>query len=392
MPAAVQEWLNLVLRWAHVIAAIMWIGDSFLFMWMDATLHRPAAGRPGTATGELWMTHSGGFYELVKHRTLATLPERLYWFRWQSYATWITGMLLLVVVYGLGSRALLLEVGSPLGHATGLAIVLALIGAGVAMNEALVRTLRGPVLAVTALVLIALLAWGAGRLFTPRAAYLVTGAVLGTLMTANVFLVIIPAQRRMVAATREGRPVDPAPGLRAKARSTHNHYLTLPVLFTMLSNHFPQFHGHQHAWLVLVLMVIAGAGVKLVMNLGRRTPRLALAGTIASLALAAVMTAPPGPSPAVRALASHAPVALAEAHAVVQMRCVTCHAARPSHAAFPAPPNGVMLERPDQLEAYADRVLVRVLETRTMPPGNLTGMTEAERATLGAWAWQQRHR
>jgi len=394
MPAAVQEWLNLVLRLAHVIAAIMWIGDSFLFMWLDATLERPAAGRPGTVTGEIWLTHSGGFYELIKHRTLTAMPERLWWFKWQSYTTWITGILLLIVVYGLGARAMLLEADSGLTHAAGFAAVIGFLVAGVVGYEILCRIpgLSGPLFGLVGLAAIAALAYLASHLFTARAAFLVIGAMLGTIMTANVAHVIIPGQQRMVAATREGRPVDPAPGVKAKQRSTHNHYLTLPVLFTMLSNHFPRFYAHPQAWLVLTLMVVAGAGVKLVMNLRMRTPRLALAGTVASLAAIAWMTAPPGPPPQVRALASHPPVALADARAIVELRCVTCHSARPSHPAFSAPPNGVVLERPEQMNAYADRIVERVVETRTMPLGNLTGMTDAERATLGAWAWQQHHR
>jgi uncharacterized membrane protein len=394
MPAVVQEWLNLVLRWAHVIAAIMWIGDSFLFMWLDSTLERPAPGRPATATGEIWLTHSGGFYEVIKHRTLTTMPGRLYWFMWQSYSTWISGVLLLIVVYGLGARAMLLEADSGLSHAAGFAMVIGLVVAGTVVYEGLCRIprLRGAVFGLVGLAFIAALAYVASRVFTARAAFLVTGAVLGTIMTANVAHVIIPGQRRMVAATREGRPVDPAPGVKAKQRSTHNHYLTLPVLFTMLSNHFPRFYAHPQAWLVLTLMVVAGAGVKLIMNLRTQTPRLALAGTVASLAAVAWMTAPPAPSPQVLALAAHPPVALSDARAIVELRCVTCHSVRPSNPAFSAPPNGVVLERPEQMNAYADRIVERVVETRTMPLGNLTGMTDAERVTLGAWAWQQHHR
>jgi uncharacterized membrane protein len=289
---------------------------------------------------------------------------------------------------------MLLEADSGLSHAAGFAMVIGLVVAGTVVYEGLCRIprLRGAVFGLVGLAFIAALAYVASRVFTARAAFLVTGAVLGTIMTANVAHVIIPGQRRMVAATREGRPVDPAPGVKAKQRSTHNHYLTLPVLFTMLSNHFPRFYAHPQAWLVLTLMVVAGAGVKLIMNLRTQTPRLALAGTVASLAAVAWMTAPPGTPPQVRALAAHPPVALSDARAIVELRCVTCHSVRPSNPAFSAPPNGVVLERPEQMNAYADRIVERVVETRTMPLGNLTGMTDAERVTLGAWAWQQHHR
>jgi uncharacterized membrane protein len=245
---------------------------------------------------------------------------------------------------------------------------------------------------IVGLLLIAAAAFGLSHVFTARATFLLIGATIGSFMTANVFFVIIPGQTKMVAATREGRPVDTSHGVRAKERSTHNHYLTLPVLFTMLSNHFPSLYGNAHSWAVLTLMFVAGAGVKSFMNLRSRTPALTFAGTLASFAGVGLLTMPPGDSPAVRALASHAPVAASTAQAIVQMRCVTCHSQHPTNAAFPAAPNGVLLDRPEHLPDYAERILVRVVETKTMPLGNLTGMTDDERMTLGAWAYQQRKR
>jgi uncharacterized membrane protein len=393
MPAFVHEFLNLLLRWAHVTAAIMWVGDSFLFMWMDSSLEPPAAGRPATVSGEMWLTHSGGFYEVVKHRTLAALPSRLHWFMWQSYSTWITGVLLLAVVYALGGRAMTLPADSALPAWAVPTILFGALAAAWAAYEGLVRVpgLRGLRLGAAGLALLTLAGWAALQWLSPRAAFLLVGAMLGTIMTANVFAVIIPGQARMLAATREGRPVDPAPGLRAKARSTHNHYLTLPVLFTMLSNHFPGLWGGPHAWAVLPLLVVAGAGTKWFMNLRSRTPSWALVGTLACLAGVVGLTRPPGPGPEVRALASHPDVSDAEARLVVQARCVTCHSRHPSNAAFTAPPNGVTFETADEMRAYADRIVFRVVETRTMPLGNLTGITDAERATLGAWAWRQNH-
>ena len=395
MPPIVVEWLQVFLRWAHVVAAIMWIGDSFLFMWMDASLSRPAPGRAGTVTGELWMTHSGGFYEVLKHKSLAALPDRLFWFKWQSYATWISGVLLLIVVFGLGSQAQLQDAGATLSHGAAFALSLALLPVAVGVYELLMRTpvARSAIaLGAVATVAIAALAWGLPHLYTPRASFLLVGAMLGTIMTANVFLVIIPGQGRMMAATRAGTEVDTTHGVRAKQRSIHNHYLTFPVLFTMLAGHFPSFFGHPQAWAVLTLLFIAGAGLKAMMNFRTRTSRWVVAGTLASLVAAAVMTAPPGESAPVRALAAHAPVTVEEARAIVQMRCVTCHAAKPSNQAFSAPPNGVMLETPEQMTAWSERIIARVVETQTMPLGNLTGMTDDERTRLGAWAYQQRKR
>ena len=393
MPAFLHEWLNVVLRWAHVTAAIMWVGDSFLFMWMDRTLEPPAPGRAGDVVGELWLTHSGGFYEVVKHRTLPGVPPRLWWFMWQSYTTWITGVLLLSVVYAMGGRAMLLDGASTLPHGVAVALVFGTLLAGVALYELLCRVpgLTGLRLGAVALPLVAGAAWGLEHVFTARAAFLLVGAAGGTIMAANVFSSIVPAQRRMVAATRARVAPDPRDGARAKARSTHNHYLTLPVLFTMLSNHFPGVFGGPHAWAALPLLFAAGAGTKLLMNLRERTPAWAMAGTLACLGGAVALTLPPGASPAVRALAAHAPVGDPEARLIVQTRCVTCHSAHPTQAAFTAPPNGVTFESADQMRAFADRIVFRVVETRTMPLGNLTGITDAERVTLGAWAWQQGH-
>ena len=393
IPPVVLEWLQLLLRWTHVMAAILWIGDSFLFMWMDASLARPSAARPGTAAGELWMTHSGGFYEVVKHRSLAALPDRLFWFQWQSYATWLSGVALLVVVFAAGGRALLLDGGATLPHGVALALAFALLPLAVLLYELLCRAVRSDAaLAAAGLAACAALAWGLGQLYTSRAAFLLVGAALGTVMTANVFLAIVPAQRRMLSATRAGVPVDTTPGARAKRRSVHNHYLTFPVLFTMLASHFASFHAHRFAWAALALLFAGSAGVKLWMNLRGRMSRPLLAGTVACFVAVAALTAPPGESAAVRALASHPPVDPGEAYAIVQARCVACHAVRPAFAGFGPAPAGVTFESPEQMSAWSERILTRVVETRTMPLGNLTGMTDEERVRLGAWARQQRRR
>ncbi len=393
MSAFTQEWLNVLLRGAHVVAAILWIGDSFLFMWMDAALERPRGGRAPEVTGEMWMTHSGGFYEVVKHRTLAKLPDRLHWFMWQSYSTWITGVLLLTVVYAFGSRAMILDATSTLPHGVAVALLYAALAAGLLVYEGLCRIpgLRGWPFAAAGLGLAAAEAWGLGRVLAPHAALLLTGATMGTIMTANVFFVIIPGQGRMLAATREGRPADTGDGVRAKLRSTHNHYLTFPVLLAMLSGHFPSLWSGPHPWIVAGLVFAFGAGLKHVMNLGRRTPWPVAVGTLACLAGAVGMTLPPGPGAATLALASHAPVTDDAARAIVLARCTTCHSPHPSNEAFTAPPAGVTLDDLEHMRAYADRIVYRVVETRTMPLGNLTGITDEERRTLGAWAWQQRH-
>lgn len=390
VPPLLLEWLGAIARTVHVLAAIMWIGDSFLFMWMDANLERPRKPREGDVQGELWMVHSGGFYEVVKRRSLRPeeLPPNLYWFKWQAYSTWISGVFLLAVVYWFGDRALLVDSGSRLGGAWAAAISFASLIAGWVVYDAACRSpLRHKPALLVALLSLALLGaiLGLTALFGARAAWLLTGALLGTIMVANVAHVIVPGQRRMLAQTRAGEPVDTAPGKLAKLRSTHNHYLTLPVLFMMLSQHFPTGYGHPLGWLVLALVTVVGVTLKYVMNArGRSDWRAVVAGAAALLA-AVVMTVRPAVGPAVAAVALDAPVSEAQAFAIVERRCASCHADRPSNPSFPEAPSGVKLDSPERLRAMAARVQVRAIDTRTMPLGNLTGMTDAERDTLGAW-------
>ena len=391
LPPLLLEWLGALLRAVHVLAAILWIGDSFLFMWMDASLEPPRKPREGAVIGELWMVHGGGFYEMVKHRSLAPadLPPNLHWFKWQSYSTWISGAFLLAVVYWLGGGALLVDSGSRLTRGAAVLVSAGALVAGWLVYDAACRSplrRRPALLAVLLGLAFAAAAFGLTRVFGARAAWLLAGAILGTIMAANVWRVIIPAQARMLAQTRAGEPVDTAHGALAKERSTHNHYLTFPVLFLMLSQHFPAGYGHPLGWLVLLLVCGAGVALKYVMNARARADwRAVVAGSLALVA-AVVLTARPAPG---AASASGPGLGIVvpdeQAFAIVERRCITCHAEHPSNPAFPQAPSGVMLDRPDRLRALAARVRVRAVDTKTMPLGNLTGMTDAERDTLGAW-------
>lgn len=390
MNPTVQEWLNLIVRWAHVIAAIMWIGDSFLFMWLDSQLKKPERKLEGDVVGELWMAHSGGFYEVVKRKSLDALPDKLHWFKWESYTTWITGFLLLIVVYYMGGRAMLVEAESPLSYGQAVHLSLGMILGGVVIYDLLCRTplvKDNRVFGVVGFGLIVGAAYVATRYFSPRAAFLQVGAMLGTIMASNVFFRIIPAQKHMLAATKEGRPVDTSYGARAKQRSTHNHYVTLPVLFTMLSNHFPALYGHALPWLVLALLFVAGAGIKYVMNFRTKTHPVVLVGTLLAFFGVAWMTKPQAIAMDA-ALAEGPKVSFATAQAIVQARCVTCHAEKPTNPSFAAPPSGVMLDTPARIGAIAPRIYVRAFQTKTMPLGNMTFITEEERRLLGAWVAQ----
>jgi uncharacterized membrane protein len=390
MSAFIHEWLNLLVRWVHVIAAIMWIGDSFLFMWLDSHLTAPSRPREGAVVGELWMTHSGGFYEVVKRKSLAKgeMPDTLHWFKWESYTTWISGFLLLVIVFHLNGASLLIDPSVyPLTGWQATAISLGVLPLAYGVYELLWKTplaKNNRAFAAVGLVLITGLAYVLTRVFSARGAFLQVGATLGTIMAANVFFRIIPAQRYMLAMTREGKPVDTTLGLRAKGRSIQNHYLTLPVLFTMISNHFPSTYGGSRPWLVLGLLFVVGAGLKYAMNFRAHTPPVAWAGTALALVGVIVLTRPP-PDPALEQFAGKPPVKFEQVASVMQTRCATCHAARPSSPMFAAPPQGVVLDTPDAIRTHADRVFVRAVATRTMPLGNLTGMTEEERGLVGAW-------
>ncbi len=396
MDAVLQEWLNVVVRLAHVIAAIMWIGDSFLFMWLDSQLTTKfSKERDPAAIGELWMTHSGGFYEVVKLKSLKALPETLHWFKWESYSTWLTGFLLLIVVYWGGGRSMLVEASSTLTHAQAVLVSAGSLVGALVVYDLLCRT---PLLqhvrwmGVVGLVVIVAVAFGLLQVLSARTVFLQVGAMLGTIMASNVFFRIIPAQRHMIAATAEGRPVDTSYGLRAKSRSVHNHYLTLPVLLLMLSNHFPSLYGHQQAWAVLGFVVVTGVGVKYVMNKRRSTHPLILIGTLASLGAAATMTMPASSTTtAIVAAPGEAPVTLAQVQTIVSARCTSCHATHPTNPSFAAPPAGMVLDTPQQLQAHAERVLVRAVQTKTMPLGNMTGMTDEERALLGRWIAEGAH-
>lgn len=391
MEALLWEWIGLALRWAHVVAAIMWIGDSFLFMWLDRSLETPRKPREGDVIGELWMTHGGGFYEVVKRRSLRPdeLPENLHWFKWQSYSTWISGFFLIAVVYWVGGQAMLVLPDGALTHGQGVALSLSLLFVGVLLYDLFTRTplAENPKLfAATGLPLLMALAWALSLVFTPRAVFLQVGAMLATIMTSNVFLRIIPGQQRMVAATKAGTPVDTSHGVRGKKHSTFNHYMTFPVILLMLSNHFPSVYSTRWPWLALGLLAVVGVGVKTFMNVRLSMPPLQLGGTVAALAGLAWLTFPA--PPALPDLTSAGQVPFATVQGIVEARCVTCHAAQPTNPAFPSAAGGVALEQPEQVRSMKERILVRAVHTKSMPLGNLTGMLDEERTTLAAWIAQ----
>jgi uncharacterized membrane protein/plastocyanin len=319
MDPRVTDWLHLCLRWLHIIAGVMWIGNSLFFAWLDRHIRAPEEPKEGVE-GELWMVHSGGFYQVEKKLVgLDKMPKVLHWFKWEAGFTWLSGILLLIFLFYVGGGLLVDRSVSSLSHGQAVALSLGLLVSGWVVYDLLMRSPLGKnqrLLAAVGVLLLAGVAYGLTHLLSGRAAYIHVGAMLGTIMVANVWMVIIPAQRHLVEATKEGRKPDPVYAKRAKQRSMHNHYLTFPLLFIMLSNHFPSTYGSAHAWLVLLTLMLVGAGIKHVMNVADQSPYLLL-GVLGSVVMAAVfysvllasVPAPAVPEPAASAAAPLPPPA-----------------------------------------------------------------------------------
>jgi uncharacterized membrane protein len=393
----VVELLDLAVRWIHVIAGIMWIGNSLLFNWLDRTLSPPSRAGEGLQ-GESWLLHSGGFYFVEKTQLAGQpLPRTLHWFKWQAYTTWISGAVLLVVVYYAGGRAALADPAvATLTHGAAVAIGIAVIVLGVAAYELTQRLIgpRSPAIA-TAILLGAFVAvtYLLTHLLSGRAAFLHVGAMLASIMAGNVAMTIVPSQRELVQSVAgEGR-ADPAIAARAKRVSIHNNYITFPVIALMVSAHFPSVYSHRWSWLLLLVIVATGAAVRHFMNVRFTTPwwRGALIGTVVASAavLYALLSVDEGARPR-RGVVSDVPAAVtfADARHVIDRRCGACHSLQPSDSSVGAAPVGVAFDLPQQIQSYAPRIRERAVVTRTMPPANKTHISERERAILGRWIEQ----
>jgi uncharacterized membrane protein len=380
-----NEWLDFLARWLHVVAGIVWIGTSFYFIALDNHLAPPQEGAAEGVGGEAWEIHGGGFYRVQKYRVAPpALPERLLWFKWEAYTTWLSGFALFIVLYYVNARTYLIDKSvADLSPWEAIAISIGLLVVAWVVYDVACRVVQSELALATVLLgLTTLAAWGCSHLFSGRAEYIEVGAMLGTIMAANVFLVIIPAHWELVRAKEAGREPDPAPGLRAKQRSVHNNYLTLPVLFAMLSNHFPSSYGHSYSWAVLMAMMVIGAWIRHFFNL-RHTGRTVWAIPVtAALAIAGVAVAiRPGESGGGSAAAAAVP--FSRARAIVQERCVPCHSAHPTKV--DSPPKGIVFDTASEIAAQASLIERVAVTTKTMPIGNATGMTQAERDLLGAW-------
>jgi uncharacterized membrane protein len=390
MVPIILEWCGLLLRWVHVIAGIMWIGDSLLFMWIDSHLSPDPRGRRDVA-GITWLIHGGGYYQLEKRLLVpGQLPPRLRWFWLEATSTWLSGFLLLILIYYLSADAYLIDRAvSSLTPGQATAVGLGLIIGGWLLYDGLWRTelRQSPAGAVTvSLALLAAASYLATHLLSARAAFLHIGAMLGTMMAANVWAHILPPQYRMVQAARQGHEIDYSLGVHAKTRSTHNTYLTFPVIFLMISQHFPAVYAAQPNWLVLCLFFVFGAGARHLMVVGVRAAWATAAVTGAALVVLVYLTAKP-----VLATRTGLPPAsvlappFVKARAVIVERCAVCHSETPVMPGFTAPPGNVRLDTPQQIWTMKARIRTRAIEQRTMPPGNVTGITDDERELLRHW-------
>ena len=392
MDAYVLEWINLLGRWVHLITGIAWIGASFYFVWLDAHLHAPRDREEGERlglAGEVWSVHGGGFYRAQKFKVAPPeLPSPLHWFKWEAYSTWLSGMFMLILVYWLGAEVYLVDpTVAALSPGVAVGIAAGFLVGGWVIYDLLCRSplgAREPILAAVLLAGCATAAWGLCQLFSGRGAFIHFGAMLGTIMAANVFFVIIPGQKDLVRAKAEGRAPDPIHGIRGKQRSVHNTYFTLPVLFTMISNHYASLTQHRHAWLALIGMTVAGAAIRLYFVLKHRGQSWPVLLAVGGLAIAGTFAlALPVRTPAPQAGAG-APT-FAQVRAIVAERCVACHAAQPTWPGFASAPKNVMLDSPEALLRQAQAVHQQTVVNRAMPIGNLTQITEAERAVIDNW-------
>ncbi len=386
MDLNIDGWLNLAIRWAHVIAGIAWIGSSFYFNWLDSRLKSPVPPREGIE-GELWLVHSGGFYRVEKIDVAPEfIPKELHWFKWEAGFTGITGLLLLGLVYYFGANLFLIDPNvADIGPALAIGIgVVALVASWLIYDKLWQSPLAkksAPAVITICIGLLVLLSIGLTQVFSGRGAFIHIGAVLGTIMVANVFERIIPAQNKLVAARRAGTKPDPGPALSAKQRSVHNNYMTLPVVFIMLSGHYPFIFGHAWSWALMLVIFAAGVAVRHFFNLRNkgRTNYWLVPAAVAAVVLLMFAVAPRTDT------GDQAEIAFVDVQAVIAQRCSACHAANPTDESFAEPPAGVMFDTAELIRRNAQRINAQAVLTQAMPLGNITEMTEDERYLLGRW-------
>ena len=387
-----QEWLNFLLRWGHMIAGISWIGTSFYFVALDFSL-RKRGGLPNGVAGEAWEVHGGGFYNVQKYLSApATLPADLIWFKYEAYLTWVTGFALLILLYYVNAETYLINPDVfALTNWQAIAISVVSLAGGWIVYDLVCRSAsdnQSVLLALVVFAMIVAMSYFYTQVFSGRGALIHVGAYIGTIMAANVFMIIIPNQRKITAALLRGEAPDQRFSVVGKQRSLHNTYLTLPVLFMMVSNHYPMITDNPKSWILVALIVIGGASLRhflVRIEVGDAHEKVAWTLPVigSALALALMITEP------VRTPAFQGEVTDAEALGIIQTRCAACHAAKPADKSTKAAPKGIMLESLEELRRYANKIAVQAVNSKAMPLGNRTKMTDEERAKLGAWIFKQ---
>ncbi|WP_407333862.1 urate hydroxylase PuuD [Enterovibrio sp. 27052020O] len=399
MDPYITEWLNIAVRWMHMITGVAWIGASFYFVWLENNLNRQNP-RDGLS-GDLWAIHGGGIYHLEKYKLAPDkMPETLHWFKWEAYFTWITGMTLLFIVFYANADIYLVKPGSEFSASTTVMIGIASLVAGWFVYDFLCDSALGKkpmLLGVALFVGLVFAAWALSLVFSGRGAYIHVGAIIGTIMVGNVFRVIMPGQRALVKAIEEQRAPDPSLPAKALLRSRHNNYLTLPVLFIMISNHFPSTYGHEFNWAVLAGVSLLSVLVRHYFNTRHASQKYAWTLPAAALGMiclayvSAPASSPVAPSAETPQAADTSAqfensLAFVEVKTIISERCTVCHSQAPTHPAFAVAPAGVMLDTPEQIQLEVTRIVAQSVSTNIMPLGNLTKMTQEERELIGQWA------
>jgi uncharacterized membrane protein len=416
------DWLNLLVRWLHLITGIAWIGASFYFVWLDNSIRPP---KPGSelankgVSGELWAVHGGGFYNPQKYLVApGELPEELHWFKWEAYATWISGFAMLFIVYYFNASAMMVDKSiADLSAWQSVAVGLGTLVIGWTVYDLLCRSPLGKrdgLLGIVMFCFIVGAAFVLTHLLSGRAAYIHVGAMIGTIMVGNVLMVIIPGQRKLVEAMKAGKAPDPIYGKRGKQRSVHNNYFTLPVLFIMISNHYAMTYAHSYNWLILAAIMAAGVLIRHFFNLrhaGKVSIGYPIAGVALLLAVAIAIAPRPMPKPEASAAATATTAAasaegssaipsasaatvttasagaadITQVQAVIMQRCAECHSDKPTQPGFATAPAGLMLQTPELIRQHAAKIYQRAVQTKDMPLANLTQMTPEERTLIGNW-------
>ena len=413
------DWISLFVRWFHVVAGVAWIGASFYFIWLDNNLRTPPKWKQDKGIkGDLWAIHGGGFYEVAKYAYgPEKMPETLHWFKWEAYTTWLSGFALLIIVYYFGASAYLIDPSvNAMSPTTAISLGLGLIFGGLALYEFACRSplAKYPLAFGIGLVaLVCIVSYLSTQWFSGRGAYIHVGALIGTIMAGNVFFNIMPNQRKMVAAVADKKDIDPTWGASAKLRSVHNNYFTLPLLFIMISNHYPMTYQHSQNWLVLIAIMAAAAWIRHFFNLrhvGTTKPGILVSGAVAMLAIALWVSWPQSPSHTSneghkdvslvdevgKKVTANNAVAQASSEvsnervvSLITTHCVGCHSRTPTDDIFKVAPLGVVLDTWEDIERFAPQVVRRTTVTKDMPFLNKTKMTDEERQEIARWFAQR---